>query len=83
MFKTNCPKHRIFYPVPEETSIRMTDPEFRAAYEQNKDMLYRFAWRMTGSPIAAEDIVHDCFLALLAKSRAYVRPATRNAPAAF
>jgi len=27
-------------------------------------MLYRFAWRMTGSPSVAEDLVHDCFLML-------------------
>jgi DNA-directed RNA polymerase specialized sigma24 family protein len=32
----------------------MTDLEFRDAYGRRKDMLYRFAWRMTGSPAAAE-----------------------------
>jgi RNA polymerase sigma-70 factor (ECF subfamily) len=51
----------------------MTDPEFRAAYGQNKNMLYRFAWRMTGSPMAAEDIVQDCFLVLLRNPAAYDR----------
>src|SRR5258708_5148247 len=51
----------------------MTDPEFRAAYGQHKNMLYRFAWRMTGSPMAAEDIVQDCFLALLRNPAAYDR----------
>ena len=49
----------------------MTDPEFRAAYGQHKNMLYRFAWRMTGSPMMAEDIVQDCFLALLRNPAAY------------
>jgi RNA polymerase sigma factor (sigma-70 family) len=49
----------------------MTDPEFRAAYGQNKNMLFRFAWRMTGSPMAAEDIVQDCFLVLLRNPAAY------------
>lgn len=49
----------------------MTDPEFRAAYGQNKDVLYRFAWRMTGSPTAAEDIVQDCFLVLLRNPAAF------------
>jgi len=34
-------------------------------------MLYRFAWRMTGSPMAAEDIVQDCFLVLLRNPGAY------------
>jgi RNA polymerase sigma-70 factor (ECF subfamily) len=40
----------------------MTDSEFREAYRQHKDVLYRFAWRMTGSAAAAEDLVQDCFL---------------------
>jgi len=40
----------------------MTDSEFREAYGQHKDVLYRFAWRMTGSAAAAEDLVQDCFL---------------------
>lgn len=42
----------------------MTDSEFREAYAQHKDMLYRFARRMTGSPAAAEDLVQECFLLL-------------------
>jgi len=49
----------------------MTDREFREAYGQHKDVLYRFAWRMTNSPAAAEDLVHDCFLALLRNPAAY------------
>jgi RNA polymerase sigma factor (sigma-70 family) len=42
----------------------MTEAEFREAYESNKDRLYRFSCRMTGSAEAAEDLVHDCFLML-------------------
>jgi RNA polymerase sigma-70 factor (ECF subfamily) len=42
----------------------MTDPEFRAAFHGHKDVLYRFAYRMTGSAATAEDVVQDCFLAL-------------------
>jgi RNA polymerase sigma-70 factor (ECF subfamily) len=42
----------------------MTDAEFREAYGRHKDMLYRFARRMTGSSTIAEDLVHDCFLML-------------------
>jgi len=42
----------------------MNDAEFRQAYGQHKDMLYRFARRMTGSGPIAEDLVHDCFLIL-------------------
>ena len=29
----------------------MTDAEFREAYGRHKDMLYHFAWRMTGSAV--------------------------------
>jgi RNA polymerase sigma-70 factor (ECF subfamily) len=43
----------------------MTDPEFRDAYGRHKDMLYRFALRMTGSATAAEDLVQDCFVILI------------------
>jgi RNA polymerase sigma-70 factor (ECF subfamily) len=43
----------------------MTDAEFRIAFEQNKDAVYRFAWRMCGSPAIAEDIAQEVFLALL------------------
>jgi RNA polymerase sigma factor (sigma-70 family) len=49
----------------------MTDPEFREAYCRHKDVLYRFAWRMTGSPASAEDAVHDCFLILLRNPSGY------------
>ena len=42
----------------------MTDAEFREAYAQHKDVLYRFARRLTGSDEAAEDLVHDCLLML-------------------
>jgi len=43
----------------------MTDREFRAAFDEHKDAIYRFAWRMTNSPAAAEDIAQDVFLFLL------------------
>src|SRR5438477_55152 len=49
----------------------MTDSEFRDAYREHKDVLYRFARRMTGSAAAAEDVVHDTFLALLRNDAAY------------
>lgn len=32
---------------------------------QHKDAVYRFAWRMTNSAVAAEDIAQDVFLTLL------------------
>ena len=51
----------------------MTDPEYREAYMLHKDMLYRFAYRMIGSPVAAEDVVQDCFVVLLRNPLAYDR----------
>jgi RNA polymerase sigma factor (sigma-70 family) len=49
----------------------VTDPDFRNAFYAHKDVLYRFVFRMTGSPSAAEDIVQECFLALWRKPDAY------------
>lgn len=43
----------------------MTESEFRAAFDAHKDAVYRFAWRMTNSSSAAEDIAQDVFLCLL------------------
>jgi len=43
----------------------MTEREFRTAFHEHQDAIYRFAWRMTASPAAAEDIAQDVFLALL------------------
>jgi RNA polymerase sigma factor (sigma-70 family) len=49
----------------------MTDAEFRQAYETHKDLLFRFARRMTGSNDVAEDLVHECFLLLWRKAVVY------------
>ena len=43
----------------------MTDAQFQAAFDEHKDAVYRFAWRMSGSPAAAEDITQDAFVGLL------------------
>lgn len=43
----------------------MTENDLRAAFEENKDAIYRFSWRMTNSPVAAEDITQDVFLTLI------------------
>jgi RNA polymerase sigma-70 factor, ECF subfamily len=43
----------------------VTDAEFQAAFDQHKDAVYRFAWRMCGSAAAAEDITQDVFVGLL------------------
>jgi len=34
----------------------MNESELRVAFEEHKDAAYRFTWRMTNSPAAAEDI---------------------------
>lgn len=43
----------------------MTDAAFQSAFDQHKDAVYRFAWRMTSSPSTAEDVTQDVFLTLL------------------
>lgn len=55
---------RILFAPEKELALDMTEAEFREAYERHKDTMYRFARRMTGSEIVAEDVVHDCFLML-------------------
>jgi len=49
----------------------MTQPEIRAAYDAHKNSIYRFAWRMTGSAEAAEDVLQECFLGLLRNPDGY------------
>ena len=61
---------------------------FRALYERYRDSLFRFGYRLTGSAETAEDLVHDCFVALLrspgrfdserASLRTYLYSAVRN-----
>lgn len=43
----------------------MTDAEFQAAFDGHKDAVYRFVWRMSRSPAAADDITQDVFVGLL------------------
>jgi RNA polymerase sigma-70 factor (ECF subfamily) len=49
----------------------MTEAEFRDAFHQHKDVLFRIAYRMTGSVETAEDVVQDCFMTLWRKPEAY------------
>jgi RNA polymerase sigma-70 factor (ECF subfamily) len=49
----------------------MTDADFRDAFHRHKDIVYRFAYRMTGSGSTAEDIVQDCFVAFWQKPETY------------
>ena len=49
----------------------MTDPEFHDIFHSHKNVLHRFAYRMTGSSSAAEDIVQECFMTLWKKPDGY------------
>jgi RNA polymerase sigma-70 factor (ECF subfamily) len=61
---------------------------FLQIYERHRDPVFRFAYRLSGSVEAAEDITHDCFLGLLRKPanfragratlRTYLLAAARN-----
>jgi RNA polymerase sigma-70 factor (ECF subfamily) len=51
--------------------LRMTDTEFREVFRSHKDVVFRFAYRMTGSTPSAEDVVQDVFVALWRKPQAY------------
>jgi RNA polymerase sigma-70 factor (ECF subfamily) len=42
----------------------MTEAAFRIHYEQYREPLFRFGYRLTGSAEVAEDLVHDCFIGL-------------------
>ncbi len=39
--------------------------DFEAIFQEHKDTVYRFAWRITGEPSAAEDIAQDVFVSLI------------------
>jgi RNA polymerase sigma-70 factor (ECF subfamily) len=49
----------------------VTHSEFREVFHSNKHILFRFAYRMTGSHAASEDVVQECFLAVWRKPSAY------------
>jgi RNA polymerase sigma-70 factor (ECF subfamily) len=43
----------------------VTHAELQTAFDQHHEAIYRFAWRMTNSAAAAEDIAQEVFLSLL------------------
>ena len=49
----------------------MTESDVRIAFGQYKESVYRFAWRMTGSASAAEDITQDVFLFLMKEPKRF------------
>jgi RNA polymerase sigma-70 factor (ECF subfamily) len=48
-----------------------SETAFLTLYHRHRTPLFRFAWRLTGSIPSAEDIIQECFLALL-RGAAYV-----------
>jgi RNA polymerase sigma-70 factor, ECF subfamily len=66
----------------------VTENELKAAFEDHRDAVYRFAWRMMNSASAAEDVAQDVFLSLVrhpgrfdpgrGKLRSFLLGITRN-----
>lgn len=52
-----------------ERACRGEEAAFVALYREHRTPIFRFAWRLTGSTPAAEDITQECFLALLSGVR--------------
>ena len=44
---------------------RGDEPAFFELYQRYRRSLFQFAWRLTGSEAAAEDVTQECFLTLL------------------
>jgi RNA polymerase sigma-70 factor (ECF subfamily) len=71
-----------------ERASRGDASAFRQLYERHRDLIFRFAYRLSGSVELAEDITHDCFLSLMsqpgrfdparASLRTYLYAAVRN-----
>jgi RNA polymerase sigma-70 factor (ECF subfamily) len=49
----------------------MNESELRRAFDEQKDAVYDFALRMTGSPATAEDVAQDTFLELIRKPQSF------------
>jgi RNA polymerase sigma-70 factor, ECF subfamily len=60
-----------FQPTAGNIEREMTEDEFRRAFLDNKDAVYNFALRLTGSISAAEELAQDCFLELLRNRAGY------------
>lgn len=64
----------------------MTEAAFRSIYDEFRDPLFRFGYRLTGSAEVSEDLVHDCFVGLFrgafderrASPKTYLYGAMRN-----
>lgn len=45
---------------------------FLEIYRQQRDPVYRFAYRLSGNAETAEDLTHDCFLSLMRNSENFI-----------
>src|SRR5262245_3747835 len=70
-----------------QAAKRGDERSFLELYERHRTPLFRFAWRMTGSVTAADDVIQECFTAILSASgfdgdqgslRAYLFGITRH-----
>jgi RNA polymerase sigma-70 factor (ECF subfamily) len=57
--------------TPIEAARKGNADAFARLYDEHHLPLFRFAWRLTGSIADAEDIVQECFLALLRPDCSY------------
>ncbi|MCU1326957.1 MAG: transcriptional regulator, Fis family [Bryobacterales bacterium] len=56
---------------------QMDESIVRQAFEEHKDAVYAFAWRMTNCTAAADDLTQDCFVELFRQSNSF-NPARGN-----
>jgi RNA polymerase sigma-70 factor (ECF subfamily) len=71
-----------------KSASRGDEAAFLVLYQRHRDAVFRFAYRLTGSVVVAEDVTHDCFLSLIraparydperAALRTYLYAAARN-----
>ena len=54
-----------------DRSARGDEAAFLLVYERHRDAVFRFAFRMLGAREPAEDLTHDCFVALLERPRRF------------
>ena len=48
---------------------RGDESSFLSLYQRHRTPLFRFAWRLTGSTAAAEDVVQECWVRILQQDR--------------
>ncbi len=56
-----------------EATLRGDENAFLEIYRRHRERVYRFAYRMTGSPETAHDVTHSCFVSLLEAPGRYDR----------